>query len=102
MNSKAVRVLSDLILRLSCKMGILAACGDEVPRRAHGRAPEVYYHSVERCLSVRQRGIGNQSATGINGALPDVLAARIRLHLSARLLDPRRSGSHTKFLRHAA
>lgn len=98
-----VRDVPGLILRLSRKMDILATCGDELPRRAPRRGPELHHHSVEPHFIVQhKRGSGSQSATGVNGALPHLLAASIRLRLPARLLSSRRPGSHAKFLRHAA
>lgn len=95
--------LACFILRLSRKMDILASCGDEFPQPPRRRVPEFYDHTVEPDFIVRQRrSSGKQSATGVNGALPLVLAASVRIHLSSRLLDSRRPGFDSRLLCDAA
>src|ERR1700730_111608 len=103
MNSNPLSGLSGLILLLSRKMDILAACGDEFRQRPRCRIPELQNHTMEPNFIVRQRrNRGSQSSTGPNGALPHLLASSVRIHLSPRLLNSRRPGFDSRLLRYAA
>ena len=103
MNFSHLSRLSGLILRLSRKIDILAACGDEFPQPPRRRIPELHNHTVEPDFIVRKRrNSGSRSSTGPNGALPNILAPSFRIHLSPWLLDSRRPGFDSRLLRDAA
>jgi hypothetical protein len=103
MNSNSLSGSAGFILRLCRKIDILAGCGDEFPQPPRRRIPEFHNHTMEPDFIVRKRrNSGSRSSTGPNGALPNVLASGIRIHLSPRLLGSRRTGFDSGLLRDAA
>jgi len=57
-------------------------------------------HALERNSSCRSGVRGPERQWSPHPTLPDLLAAHLRLYLSARLFGQRRTGSNAGFFRH--
>ena len=85
------------------KVDILAPCENAAPRAGAGGIADFQDDSLEPDPVMRHWGaIGSESAEGAHRTLPNLLAPRFRLYLSARLRRARRAGSDAGLLRYVA